>query len=68
MEKGMCLGAFGVSGLFLILFVLDLIIGMPFGWGTPENGSNPFFVADVFGALAAGILIYLSINAYRDIK
>lgn len=68
MEKGMCLGALGVSGLFLILFVLDLFVGIPFGWGTPENGSNPFFMADILGALAAGILAYLSVNAYRDIK
>ena len=68
MEKGMCLGALGISGLFLILFVLDLVIGMPFGWGTPDGGSNPFFLADVFGAMASGILGYLSVNALRDIK
>lgn len=61
MEKGLCLGSLGVAGLMLLLFLLDLFLQFPFGGG-------PFVAIDIIGILAAGILIYLSYNAYRDVR
>ena len=31
MEKWLCWATMGVSGLLLVLFLLDLILGIPFG-------------------------------------
>ena len=42
MEKWLCLGALGVSGFMLILFILDLVTGFPFGKLSP--------VVDILGA------------------
>jgi hypothetical protein len=61
MEKWLCLGALGVAGLLLLLFLLDMIVGFPFGGGA-------FFFADILGLLAAGILGYLGWNAYVDVR
>ena len=61
MEKGLTYGSLGVSILMLILFLLDLFAGFPFGGG-------PFSTVDVFGVLASGIVVYLAINASRDLK
>lgn len=61
MDKALCYGALGIGALMLLIFLLDLIIGIPFG------GAD-FRVGDVFGLLAAGIVVYLGWNASRDLK
>lgn len=61
MEKWMCYGALGVAGLMFLLFLLDLIIGIPFG-------GSAFMMADIFGLLTAIAVGYLAFNALRDIK
>lgn len=61
MEKKLCIASMSVAGLLLILFVLDLIVGFPFG------GPPAFTLIDIVGALAGGILLYLSWNALRDL-
>jgi hypothetical protein len=61
MEKGLCYGALGVAALMLLLFLIDLVAGFPFG-------GSPFAVVDVFGILASGIVGYLAFNASRDLK
>ena len=61
MEKGLCYGALGVAALMLLIFLLDLVAGVPFGGGS-------FSVVDVFGVLASGIVGYLAWNASRDLK
>ena len=61
MEKYMCYGALGVAGLFMLLFILDLIVGIPFGGG-------PFIVGDIFGIIVSGMVGYLGFNAMRDLK
>lgn len=60
MEKGLCYGALGIAALMLLVFLLDLVAGVPFG--------APFTVVDVFGVLASGIVGYLAWNASRDLK
>jgi hypothetical protein len=61
MEKKLCIASMSVAGVLLVLFVLDLFIGAPFG-GTPV-----FTFIDIVGALAGAILLYLSWNALRDV-
>jgi hypothetical protein len=59
MEKGLCWGSLGVASLMLILFILDMVIKIPFG------GLST--TVDVFGILASGVLVYLSWDALRDL-
>ncbi|MBN9522918.1 hypothetical protein J0H58_31125 [bacterium] len=61
MEKGLCYGALGVAGLMLVVFLLDLVAGFPFG-------GSPFMLLDILGILAAGAIGYLAFNASRDLK
>jgi hypothetical protein len=61
MEKKLCIASMSVAGLLLLLFVLDLILGFPFG------GPPAFTLIDIVGTLAGGILLYLSWNALRDL-
>lgn len=61
MEKGLCYGALGVAAVMLVVFVLDLVAGFPFG-------GSPFIVLDVVGIIAAGVVGYLAFNAAQDLK
>ncbi len=61
MNKGLCFGALGIGGLMMLLFLLDLIAGFPFGGGK-------FVTGDIFGLLASAVVVYLGYNALRDIK
>jgi hypothetical protein len=60
MEKWMCWGSMGVAGLLLLLFVLDMIFGFPFG--------GPNWAVDIIGILACGLVGYLAFDAFRDLK
>ncbi len=60
MEKWFCWGSMGVAGLLLLLFVLDLFLGVPFG--------GIWKVVDVILILASGLVLYLAYDAFRDIK
>lgn len=64
MEKWMCYGALGISGLMLLIFLADLFTGSVFGG--PDG--NPFVAVDVFGVLASGVVAYLGYNALKDTK
>ena len=61
MEKYMCYGALGVAAVMFLLFLLDLLVGFPFGGGS-------FLVADILGLLASAVVAYLAFNASRDLK
>ncbi len=60
MEKWFCWGAMGVAGLLLLLFVLDLVMGIPFGgiW----KGVDIVFI------VASALVLYLAFDAFRDLK
>jgi hypothetical protein len=60
MEKGLCWGSLGIGGLFLVLFILDIFLKIPFG------GLS--MVVDIFGILASAILCYLAWNTLRDFR
>jgi hypothetical protein len=61
MEKGLVYGALAIAALMLLIFLLDMVAGIPFGGG-------PFFTADLFGFIASGMVAYLAFNAMRDLK
>lgn len=61
MEKGLTFGALGVAALMLLLFLLDLVAGFPFGGGS-------FIAVDILGLIASGVVAYLAWNTSRDLK
>jgi len=61
MEKILCFGSLGIAILMLLVFLLDLLTGTPFGGG-------PFTTVDVLGLLASAIVAYLAWNASKDLK
>lgn len=61
MEKKLCIASMAVSGLLLLAFLVDLIVGIPFG------GAPTFLWIDIVGILAGGLLVYLSYNALKDL-
>jgi hypothetical protein len=60
MEKWMCWGSLGASGLLLVLFILDLLLQIPFG------GLSG--VVDIVSAVACAIVAYLSWDALSDLR
>jgi hypothetical protein len=62
MEKWLCWGSAGVAGLMLLLFVLDLATGVPFG-GTAFMG----WTIDLIGIAMSALLLYMSVDALRGL-
>jgi hypothetical protein len=60
MEKWMCWSALGASGLVLVLFILDLAMGIPFGRLSPA--------VDIFAIIACGLVGYVSWDALQDLR
>jgi hypothetical protein len=60
MEKWMCWGSMGVAGVLLVLFLLDMIFGVPF--------AGPNYVVDITSILACGLVLYLAFDALRDLR
>ena len=61
MEKRLCIASMSIAGLLLLVFLLDVILGIPFG------GGPAFRLIDIVGIVAGAILLYLSWNALRDL-
>jgi hypothetical protein len=59
MEKWLCWGSLVVSVIVLLCFVLDIILGKPFG-GLSKG-------VDILGILAALLVGYLSYDALMDV-
>jgi hypothetical protein len=61
MEKNLCIASLVIAGLLTLLFILDIIAGIPFG------GRPTFTMIDIVGIIAGILLTYLSWNALRDL-
>ena len=61
MDKILCFGSLGVAILMALLFLLDLIAGSLSAAGRSTS-------VDILGLLASAIVIYLAINAKKDLK
>jgi hypothetical protein len=59
MEKWLCFGSMGVAALLLLLFILDMALGVPFGRTV---------VVDVFGILVSALVLYLAYDAFKDLN
>ena len=60
MEKWLCFGSMGVAGLLFLLFLLDMVISIPFG------GSS--LVVDIFGVVVCALVLFLAFDAFRDLR
>ena len=60
MEKWMCWASLGVAGLVLLLFLMDMLFGIPF------QGIS--FAVDLLAVLASAVLLYLAYDALRDLR
>jgi hypothetical protein len=60
MEKWLCFGSMGVAGLLVLLFLLDLVAGIPFGQAS--------IMVDIVGLLAAGVVLFLAYDALKDLR
>ncbi len=60
MEKWLCWGSLGTSGVVLVLFLLDLFTGFPFG--------KLSITVDILAVLACGVVAYLSWDALQDVR
>ena len=58
MAKAMSIAGMVVSGLLFVVFAADLALGIPFG------GQQS--MTDIGFVVGAGLLAYLSWNAFRD--
>jgi hypothetical protein len=60
MEKWLCWGSMGVSGVLLLLFLLDLITGFPFG--------KLSLAVDLLGIVSCLLVLYLGWDAFQDLR
>ena len=60
MEKWLCWGAMAVAGVLLLLCLLALFVGAPFG-GVSK-------AVDVMSILACALVLYLAWDALRDLR
>ena len=63
MEKWLCWGSIGLAGILLILFLLDLIIGVPFALAGTDR-----FVVNILGILGCGLVAYLGWESYKELR
>jgi hypothetical protein len=63
MEKWLCWGSLSVAVLMLLVFLLDLIVGVPFG-GTSLSGM---MIVDIIGIVMSALLLYMSWDAMRGL-
>ncbi len=61
MEKIMCYAAIGIGALMALIFLMDIVAGMPFGGGS-------FAVPDFLGLIASGVVAYMGLNALKEAK
>jgi len=61
-SKQMVIGSMVVAGVVALLAISDLTVGFPF------TGSEHSRLMDILFIVAAGIVGYLSWDAYRDLR
>jgi hypothetical protein len=60
MEKWLCWGSLGVAGILLLLFLLDMTFGIPFG------GIG--WMVNIIGVLACGLTAYLAWESFKELR
>jgi hypothetical protein len=59
MPKGLAISGMAIAGLLVLMFGLDLAIGVPFGRAS--------FAMDVMMLVCGGVLGYMSWNTFREV-
>jgi hypothetical protein len=59
----MILGSIVAAGLVGLAAILDLVTGMPFGFG-----SGKTLVMDILFLICAAIVVYLGLDALKDLR
>lgn len=65
MEKWMSIGSMVVAAIMFLVFMADLVAGVPFSGDYPDS---PFMLVDIGGIIGSLVVGYLGYNAYRDAK
>jgi hypothetical protein len=63
MEKWLCWGSLGVAGVLLLLFLMDLILGFPFGFADADK-----FIVNILGILACAAVGYLAWESFKELR
>jgi hypothetical protein len=63
MDRWFCWGSLGVSGVLLLLFLLDIVLLFPFG-----GGATLFMPIDIVGILACLLTGYLAWSTLRELR
>ncbi len=66
MDRWLCWIGMGVSGLFLLLFLLDLVFSMASIPFQPFSGIDP--ILDVLGMICSAVLFWLAYSAFRETR
>ena len=59
-DKALCATALTVAGLLALIFLLDLVLGIPFGRFS--------IVADILVVIAAGLIVWQGVETWMDFK
>ncbi len=51
MPKALCISGIAIAGLLLLIFILDLAIGFPFGGSSPKMDVGFIFCSAILGYL-----------------
>lgn len=62
-SRKMILGSIVAAGLVGLAAILDLVTGMPFGFG-----SGKTLVMDILFLICAAIVVYLGLDALKDLR
>ncbi|MEZ6057472.1 MAG: hypothetical protein R3C01_12290 [Planctomycetaceae bacterium] len=62
-SKNMIYGSMAAAGVVAVAAVLDLVTGIPFGWG-----SGATTVMDILFLVSAAIVGYLAWDALQDLR
>ncbi|MBX9655459.1 hypothetical protein K2Y11_17735 [bacterium] len=58
-KKILCMSGLGIAGILGLLFLLDLVIGIPFG--------RSDITTDILVVLAAGLLIWQGVETWLEL-
>lgn len=65
MDKWLCVGSMVVGAVILLLYALDLVLGLPFDHA---GGGWRGYTQDLFFVVAAGLLLWQGYETYRELS
>lgn len=62
-SRKMILGSMAAAAIVAVASITDLVIGMPFDWGSGQT-----MIMDILFLVSSGIVLYLGWDAYKDLR